>query len=167
MTGAVTGWVTLLFKQYSFGRKVKSICRQKNYELYKDGAFWWIGKNKSGKYNFTVKCGDESYCVKLVGVRSKRILFGFVNEQSYEIKDYTFAILHTMDGFDYEVKEKQPYQFSQKARRLIVMVPESTKVTVRSRERSMRAEIGSGDETPEGKFFFGEKFLNMLKETCI
>ncbi len=100
-------------------------------------------------------------------MRSKRILFGFVNEQSYEIKDYTFAILHTMDGFDYEVKEKQPYQFSQEARRLIVMVPESTKVTVRSRERSVRAEIGSGDETPEGKFFFGEKFLNMLKETCI
>ncbi len=164
MTGSITGWVRLLVKRYIFGVKLKRVCKKKGFVLKKNGILWWLGKNKSGKYNFTVICGDESYCVKLVGVRSKRILFGFVDENAYEIKDYTFAMVHTMDGFEYETKKKEPYQFEDGTKPCIVMVPDSVKVTVRSESaQSNRIEIGTHDKTPEGEFFFAEKFLEMLK----
>ena len=68
-----------------------------------------------------------------------------------------------MDSFEYEVKKKAPFQFEAGATPCIVMVPDSAKVTARNDARSGRFEIGSGDTTPEGTFFFGEKFLNILK----
>ena len=40
------------------------------------------------------------------------------------------------------------------------MVPDSVKVTVRS--VNSRVEIGTHDMTPEGEFFFSQKFLDML-----
>lgn len=163
MTGSITGWIKLFIKRYIFGLKVKRVCNKKGFTLRKNGSWWWLGKNKSGKYNFTVNCHNESYCVKLIGVRSKRILFGFVDRSTYEIKDYTFAMVHTMDGFDYELKKKEPYRFESRAKPCIVMVPDSVKVTVRSQgAQSRRTEIGSRDLTPEGEFFFAEKFLDML-----
>lgn len=167
MIGCPEGWLKLLVKRFAFGIKIKRICRQKGFELKKNGVFWWLGKNKSGKHNFNVKCGEKSYCVKLVGVRSKCILFGFLDEFFYEIKDYTFAMVQTMDGFKYELKKKEPFRFENGALPCIVMVPESAKVTVRNQTPYMRTEICSGDKAPEGKFFFGEKFLNMLEETCV
>lgn len=164
MTGSITGWVKLFVKRYIFGVKLKRVCKKRGFVLKKNGVLWWLGKNRSGKYNFTVICGDESYCVKLIGVRSKRILFGFVDENAYEIKDYTFAMVHSMDGFEYETKKKEPYQFEDGAKPCIVMVPDSVKVTVRSESaQSNRIEIGTHDKTPEGEFFFAEKFLEMLK----
>lgn len=163
MTGSVTGWIKLLIKRYVFGLKIKGICKKKGFKLNKNGTLWWLGKNKSGKYNFTIICGDESLCVKLIGVRSRRILFGFIDEFTYELKDYTFAMVHTMDGFQYETREKEPYIFENGAKPCIVMVPDSVKVTVRSQgARSKRTEIGSCDLTPEGEFFFAGKFLDML-----
>ena len=165
MTGGVTGWVKLLCKQYAFGVKIKSICKKKGFGLIKNGGFWWLGKNKKGNCNFTVSCGDESFCVKLIGVRSKRILFGFIDENHFEIKDYTFAILHTMDSFEYEVRNKEPYRFAARSVPCIVMVSESAKVTVRHPHSSnIRTEIGSGDTAPEGCFYFENDFLQMLKE---
>lgn len=74
-----------------------------------------------------------------------------------------FFLCAVMDSFEYEVKKKAPFQFEYGAVPCIVMVPESAKITVRNRESSVRTEIGSGDITPEGTFFFGEKFLNILK----
>ena len=163
MTGCPHGWVKSVFSRLAFSIKIKRVCRQKGFELKKNGALWWLGTNKSGKHNFTVISRGKSYCVKLVGVRSKRILFGFIDENYYETKDYTFALLHTMDSFEYEVKKKAPFQFEYGAVSCIVMVPHSAKITVRNRESSVRTEIGNGDTTPEGQFFFGEKFLNILK----
>lgn len=163
MTGSITGWFKLFAKRYAFGMKVKRVCKKKGFILKKNGVLWWLGKNKSGKYNFTITCGDESYCVKLVGVRSKCILFGFVDENAYEIKDYTFALPVSMDGFEYETKKKEPYRFEDGATPCIVMVPYSAKVTVRSESmQSKRIEIGTHDTTTEGEFFFAEKFLDML-----
>lgn len=172
MTGSVTGWLKLLAVRFAFGIKIKRICRKKGFKLNKNGALWWLGKNKSGKCNFTVICGGESYCVKLIGVRSKRILFGFINECFYEIKDYTFALAHTMDSFQYEVKRKEPYCFENKAKRCIVMLPSSVKVTVRRESVKLkqfetsfsRIEIGNRDMTPEGEFYFAEKFLEELSQ---
>ncbi len=164
MTGGITGWCKLVVMRYRFCAKVRRICKKKGFELKKNGTFWWLGKNKSGKSNFTVACGDKSYCVKLIGVRCKRILFGFIDKHSYEIKDYTFALAHTMDSFEYEVKKKEPYEFEEGSIPCIVMVPESVKVTVRSDTVQMkRVEIGSRDKTKEGEFFFADKFLDMLK----
>lgn len=165
MTGAVTGWVTMAVKRYLFCQRVKRLCKKKAFVLKKNGLLWWSGKNKSGKCNFTVICKDESYCVKLVGVRSKRILYGFIDENYYEIKDYTFALAHTMDSFEYVVKQKEPYRFEKKTKPCIVMIPDSVKVTVRSETAQMqRVEIGTHDKTPEGEFYFAEKFLSELKE---
>lgn len=165
MTGSITGWVKLFIKRYAFGVKIKQVCKKKGFELYKNGSFWWLGRNNSGKYNFTVKCYDENFCVKLVGVRSKRILYGFIDEYSYEIKDYTFALPHTMDSFDYVVKNKEPYQFMEETVPCIVMIPESVKVTIRNQNaQNNRMEIGSGDKVIEGSFFFGDKFLQLLNE---
>ncbi len=165
MTGSITGWGKLLVKRFVFGIKLKHVCKKKGFMLRKNGTLWWLGKNKNGNCNFTVDCGNESYCVKLVGVRSKQILFGFVDETTYEIKDYTFALPHTMDSFEYETKKKEPYRFEKDAIRCIVMVPDSVKVTVRSETAQLkRIEIGNRDKTPEGEFFFAKKFLNMLKE---
>ncbi len=165
MTGSVTGWVKLVVKRFAFGIKLKHVCKKKGFTLRKNGTLWWLGKNKNGNCNFTVDCGNESYCVKLVGVRSKRILFGFVDENSYEIKDYTFALPVTMDAFEYETRKKEPYRFEEGTMPCIVMLPGSVKVTVRSNTSQLnRIEIGSRDKTPEGEFFFAEKFLNMLKE---
>lgn len=164
MTGAVTGWVKLFFKRYNFKRKVSKICRNKGYSLEKNGFLWWLGKNKSGKCNFTVNCNESKYSVKLIGVRSKNILFGFIDETHYEIKDYTFALPHTMDSFEYTVKEKEPYNFDAGAKKCIVMIPESVKVTIRNRsEKRDRQEIGNRDIIPEGEFFSGKRFLDMLK----
>lgn len=124
-----------------------------------------MGTNKSGKHNFTVTCGDKHYGVKLIGVRNPAILYGFVDEQTYEIKDYTFALPHTMDGIPYVLKEKEPYRFPEGSIPCIVMVPYSTKVTVRNRtEQRDRQEIGGRDQSPEGAFFFGSSFLQMLNE---
>lgn len=149
MTGSVSGWVKLILRQFAFGVKIKRLCRGNGYELIKNGVFWWLGNNKKGKYNFTVNGGGESFCVKLVGVRSKIILFGFINEHSYEIKDYTFALLDTMDSFEYEVKAKEPFEFTALSVPCIVMVSESAKVTVRHpHSPSIRTEIGSGDTAP-------------------
>ncbi len=165
MTGAVTGWVKLFFKRYNFKRKVSKICRTKGYSLEKNGFLWWLGKNKSGKCNFTVSSNENKYSVKLIGVRSKNILFGFIDENFYEIKDYTFALPHTMDSFEYTVKKKEPYRFDIGAKPCLVMVPDSAKVTVRNRsEKKDRQEIGSHDFAPEGEFFTGEKFLVMLEK---
>lgn len=165
MTGSITGWVKLLVKQFAFSRRIKRVCKKKGFALKKNGDLWWLGKNKSGKYNFTVIRGNESYCVKLIGVRSKRILFGFINEESYEIKDYTFALPVSMDGFEYEAKKKEPYCFEMGAMPCIVMVPDSVKVTVRSQTvQAKRIEIGNCDMAPEGKFFYGERFLDILKK---
>ena len=164
MTGSITGWVKLFVKRYAFSVKIKRVCKKKGFVLKKNGILWWLSKNKSGKYNFTVICGDESYCVKLIGVRSKRILFGFIDKNSYEIKDYTFAMVYSMDGFDYEIKKKEPYRFEDDTKPCIVMVPDSVKVTVRSESaQSNRIEIGTHDMMPEGEFFSAEKFLQMLK----
>ncbi|MBR5278238.1 MAG: hypothetical protein IKU23_03120 [Clostridia bacterium] len=165
MTGSITGWIRLFIKRYSFGVKIKHICKKKGFILNKNGFLWWLGKNKSGKCNFTICCGNESYCVKLIGVRSKRILFGFVNKNTYEIKDYTFALPHTTFDFDYELKNKEPYRFDNGSTPCIVMVPNSVKVTVRSNDaQQTRIEIGSRDKTPEGEFFFADRFLTMLKD---
>lgn len=163
MIGCPACWAKLVVKRFLFCCKIKRICRQNGFELKKNGILWWLGTNKSGKHNFTVVCTEKSYCVKLVGVRSKSILFGFADKDFYEIKDYTFALFITMDGFVYEHRKKEPYQFEAGATPCIVMVPDSAKVTARNDARSGRFEIGSGDTTPEGTFFFGEKFLNILK----
>ncbi len=158
------GFPKLILKRFVFSVKLKRICKERGLKLCKNGVFWWTGRNKSGKYNFTVKSQNKSFCVKLVGVRSKRILFGFVDEKSYEIKDYTFALLHTMDSFVYELKEKEPYRFENDHIPVIVMIPESGKVTVRRKDRKNdRTEISSRDKTPEGEFYFGKDFLEMLK----
>lgn len=165
MTGAVTGWAKLFFKRYIFGIKLKRICNRKGYRLEKSGIWWWLGRNKSEKCNFLVDCGANRYSVKLVGVRSRKIYYGFINEHSYEIKDYTFALVHTMDSFEYAVKKKEPYKFDKDAAPCIVMIPDSVKVTVRNRnEQRDRQEIGSRESVPEGTFFFGENFLEFLEE---
>lgn len=152
----------LILKRFAFGVKIKRICKRKGYELCKNGMFWWSGSNKSGKYNFTLKRNNQSYCVKLVGVRSKKVLFGFVDENTYETKDYTFAILWTMDSFEYELKKKEAYIFEENSIPCIVMVPESNKVTVK--DKTARTETASGDKTKEGYFYFGKDFLKMIKE---
>ncbi len=162
MTGSITGWAGLFVKRLVFGMKINRICKKKGFMLKKKGFLWWLGRNKSGKCNFTVICGDESYCVKLVGVRSKRILYGFVDDNSYEIKDYTFALPVSMYGFEYKIKKKEPYQFEKGTIPCIVMIPHSVKVTMQC--QTHRIEIGNGDKIPEGEFFFAEKFLNMLKQ---
>lgn len=165
MTGAVTGWAKLVFKRFIFKTKVKRICRKKGFTLYKNGFWWWLGKNKSGKCNFLIDCGENRYSVKLLGVRSKNIYFGFIDKLNYEIKDYTFALPHTMDSFEYVIKKKEAYKFDKNATPCIVMVPNSVKVTVRKRsEQRDRQEIGSRDSVPEGCFFFGEKFLETLEK---
>lgn len=165
MTGGILGWVSLVAERFAFGVKLKRVCKKKGYCLCENGKFWWLGRNGSGKYNFTVKCGDESYCVKLIGVRKKVILFGFINETLYEIKDYTFAVLWTMNGIEYEYRSKQKYDFRQGAKPCIVMVPESAKVTIRvPKDIGGRVEIGSHDTTPEGTFYFGKEFLDMLEK---
>ena len=165
MTGNVTGWGKLLVKRFVFGIKLKHVCKKKGFMLRKNGTLWWLGKNKNGNCNFTVDCGNESYCVKLVGVRSKQILYGFIDKNSYEIKDYTFALPVTMDSFEYEVRKKELYRFEDGTIPCIVMIPNSVKVTVRSETAQLkRIEIGNSDRTPEGEFFFAEKFITMLKE---
>lgn len=115
MTGAPTGWIKLILKRYSFSVSLKRLCRKKGFRLEKKGFFWWLGKNKSGKHSFIVTCGEKRFCVKLIGVRNPAILFGFVNEYTYEIKDYTFALPNTMDGMNYVLKNKEPYRFTEGA----------------------------------------------------
>ena len=61
MTGGILGWVSLVAERFAFGVKLKRVCKKKGYCLCENGKFWWLGRNGSGKYNFTVKCGDESY----------------------------------------------------------------------------------------------------------
>ena len=163
MTGAPTGWIKLLCKRYAFSRRVKRICKAKNITIEPNGTLWWLGTNKSGKHNFTVTVGETRYSVKLVGVRNPAILFGFVDERTYEIKDYTFALPHTMDGIPYVLKAKEPYRFPHGTVPCIVMVPHSTKVTVRNRtEQRDRQEIGGRDQAPEGLFFYAKHFLQLL-----
>ncbi len=165
MFGAPTGWIKLICKRYAFAAGVRRACKNKGLLLSKNGTFWWLGTNKSGKHNFTVTCGDKCYAVKLVGVRNRAILFGFVSPTVYELKDYTFVLPNAMDSVTYTLKEKEPYRFPQGSVPCIVMVPDSAKVTVRRRtEQRDRQEIGSGDQTPEGTFFLAPKFLQMLKE---
>ena len=95
-------------------------------------------------------------------MRSKKILFGFVDENVYEIKDYTFALLWTMDGFEYELKKKEGYTFEENTVPAIVMVSESYKIT--EKNKTYRKEISSGDKTKEGYFYFGKDFLKIIKE---
>lgn len=167
MTGAILGWPRLFLKQFIFGSKIKRLCRKNGYLLHKNKLFWWVGKNSSSKYNFTIDCRNIRYCVKIIGVRSKRIYFGFVNKNNYEIRDLTFATVQTMDGFDYILRRKKPYEFEDGAFNCIVMVPESVKVTLRSRnEKKERLEIGSRDTVPEGEFFFGDKFIEFIKQNA-
>ena len=163
MTGCITGWPRLLIKRFIFSRRVTQICKKNGFSISKNGAFWWLGSTKSGKYSFTVYCGSVSYCVKLIGIRSRNILFGFVDKTHYEIKDYTFALPHTTFDFEYVLKKKEPYRFEKSAVPCIVMITESVKVTVRESSTVMRRiEIGSGDKTPEGEFYFARKFINLL-----
>ncbi len=162
MTGAIFGYPLLIIKYLVYGIKLKRLCKRKGHTLLRNCMFWWLGNNKSGKYNFTLKCNDKNYCVKLIGVRSKKILFGFVDQNTYETKDYTFAILWTMDGFEYELKKKEAYIFEENSIPCIVMVPESNKVTVK--DKTARTEIASGDKTKEGYFYFGKDFLKTIKE---
>ncbi len=162
MTGAILGYPVLIIKYLVYGIKIKRICKSKGHTLLRNGKFWWIGNNKSRKYNFTVKCKDKCYCIKLIGVRSKKILFGFVDENVYEIKDYTFALLWTMDGFEYELKKKEGYTFEENTVPAIVMVSESYKIT--EKNKTYRKEISSGDKTKEGYFYFGKDFLKIIKE---
>ena len=165
MFGAPTGWIGLILKRARFAARVKRICKKKKFPLEKNGFFWWLGKNKSEKHNFTVICGEERYSVKLIGVRNPAILFGFVNETTYEIKDYTFVLPNAMDSVNYTLKAKDPYRFPEETHPCIVMVPHSVKVTLREHnERKQRKEIGSHDKAPEGEFFFGENFLQFLKD---
>lgn len=165
MTGAVTGWARLFCKRAVFAFKIKRICKEKGFVLKSKGLFWWLGRNKSEKCNFTIDCGERRFCVKIIGVRSKRILFGFIDENHYEIKDYTFALAHTMDSFNYETRSKEPYRFDEGTVHCIVMLPDSAKVTIRKRsEQKDRQEIGSRDIVPEGEFFFGKNFIEMIKE---
>ncbi len=165
MFGAPTGWIKLICKRYAFAVGVRRACKSKGFTLEKNGVFWWLGTNKSDKHNFTITCGDTHYSVKLVGVRNPAILFGFVDEHTYEIKDYTFALPHTMDGIPYVLKKKEPYRFPEDSIPCIVMVPHGTKVTIRNRtEQRDRQEIGGRDQSPEGTFFFGQNFLQFLKD---
>ncbi|MBR6563251.1 MAG: hypothetical protein IKK70_04865 [Clostridia bacterium] len=136
--------------------------------MKKNGFLWWTGRNKSKSWNFTITTPNESLCVKMIGVRSKRILYGFVDEERYEIKDYTFALAHTMDSFEYVLKPKERYVFEENATPCIVMIPESVKVTVRSStSQRSRSEIGNNDQTPEGRFYLSDKFIAMLKENTV
>jgi len=121
----------LILKRARFAVRVKRICKKKNLPFEKNGFFWWLGKNKSGKHSFTVTCGEERYSVKLIGVRNPAILFGFVNETTYEIKDYTFVLPNAMDSVNYVLKAKEPYRFPEGTHPCIVMVPHSVKVTLR------------------------------------
>lgn len=164
MTGAPTGWIKLICKRLAFAVKVRRICKQKGFALETHRKLWWLGKNKRGKINFTIHCKEKRYSVKLIGVRNPAILYGFVDERRYEIKDYTFAIVSTMDGMEYVAKPKETYCFPADTHPCIVMVPHSVKVTLREHnERKARMEIGPGDMTPEGEFFFGASFLEFLK----
>ena len=165
MTGAPLGWLSLLVKRAVFGLKIKRVCKMNEFVLDKKRLFWWTGRNNSKDYNFSVKTKDKIYCIKILGVRSKRILYGFVDENRYEIKDYTFALVNTMDSFEYVIKSKKPYEFESNSINCIIMLPESVKVTVRDNSsQKRRVEIGNGDPTPEGIFYTAEKFLSVLKE---
>ena len=164
MTGAPTGWIKLICKRLAYAVKVRRICKQKGFTLETHRKLWWLGTNKNGKINFTIHCKEKRYSVKLIGVRNPAILYGFIDERQYEIKDYTFAIVSTMDGMEYAAKTKEPYCFPADTHPCIVMVPHSVKVTLREHnERKARTEIGARDMTPEGEFFFSTNFLDFLK----
>ena len=166
MTGCITGWPRLFIKRFVFSRRVILICRKNCYKLEKNGAFWWIGKTKSANHSFSIDCGGKKYCVKLIGIRSRNILFGFIDRERYEIKDYTFAIPSTTFGIEYSQKKKEAYSFDDDAVPCIVMVGNSVKVTVRENTNTMaRTEISSNDQTPEGLFFFASDFLNFIKKS--
>ena len=88
-----------------------------------------------------------------------------MNETIYEIKDFTFVLPNAMDSVNYTLKAKEPYRFPEGTHPCIVMAPHSVKVTLREHnERKQRQEIGSHDQAPEGEFFFGENFLQFLKD---
>lgn len=53
--------------------------------------------------------------------------------------------------------------FEDGAERCIVMAGKSAGITVRT--ENGRQEIGDYDIVPEGRFFFGDRFLEYLKET--
>lgn len=163
MTGAIFGWFKIPIKRIKFALKLKRICRRKGFTLETEGFFWMFGSNGNGKCNFTVKTEKERLQVKLVGVRSRRVYFGFVDGERYEIRDMTFADIANMNGIRYEYRSKSPYRFEEGAKPFIVMTPISNIVTARLCN-GKRREIGNGDHIPEGRFYFSRGFLALLEE---
>lgn len=163
MFGCLFGFPRLYFKRILFMIKLSDICRQKGLHLRKNKGILRGIKNSGEDYDFTVDSKTASYCVKIIGIRSRQIYFGFVNEESYEIRDLTFALPCSMDGLKYELRRKAPYRFEDGAERCIVMVGKSVRITARS--ENGRREIANSDIVPEGRFFFGAGFLEFLKES--
>ncbi len=163
MFGAPLGILKFPIKRIKFGIKLRWICFRKGFRFKKCRWLWLCGGNGSRKCNFIVDTGRERLQVKLIGVRSRRVFFGFINEQNYENRDLTFADTRSWVLIPYDMKMKKPYAFEEGTKHFIVMTPISNVVTVRENNYG-RVQIGNGDIVPEGKFYFARAFLKMLKE---
>ncbi len=163
----------LLYKRLAFINRLKQVCKSCRYQLIPTHHFWWLGWTRGINSDFHVVTQDTIYSVKLIGSVSKRILFNFVDESNYSVRNLIFQFSVAAADVPYDAKKKAPYQFDYKlpneciTKRMmpvIVMNPVSSIVSV-STNSEKRKQVENGDYVNEGYFFTGTGFLEKLHES--
>lgn len=159
----------ILFKRVSFAARMKKACRESGYGFSPTHAFWLIGWTRGKKCDFYIEKPEGIYAVKLIGAVSRTVLFNYINEGHYAVRDLTFHTRYVSMGIPYKAKSKSKYDFIgalPKAWRVkeiipaIVMVPVSCFVTC-SHGGEMKP-ISDGDKIAEGTFYTGSGFIKEI-----
>lgn len=163
----------LLYKRLVFVVRLKSVCKSHGYQLIPTHRFWWLGWTRGIISDFHVVTQDTVYSVKLIGTISKRILFNFVDETNYSVRNLMFQFSAAAYHVPYDPKKKKPYQFNyelpdecitQKMIPVILMNPVSSIVSFSTFE-AQRKRVENGDYVNEGYFFSSSGFLDQLCES--
>ena len=163
----------LLYKRLALVIRLKSVCKSHGYQFIPTHHFWWLGWTRGLNSDFHVVTQDTVYSVKLIGTVSKRILFNFVDETNYSVRNLMFQFSAAAYHVPYKPKKKKPYQFNyelpdecitKKMIPVILMNPVSSIVSF-SAFGAKRKLVENGDYVNEGYFFSGSGFLDRLCES--
>ena len=126
-------YIRCFFKRLNCVRKIKKICRRKEYKIHTTHPLWFLGNKHSKKCDLYIETVNEVFAIKLFGMPRRRTVLVFKGNGEYFIRSfiafapYGSAIRYPIDSkpkllslFDFRYKYKHSWEIKTPRRILLV-----------------------------------------------
>ena len=158
--------VRLYFKRLKFVLKLKSVCNDCGYKIYKRNVFsFFNGKKIHKKCDLIIETTTDVFVIKLFGVLKKKKSLRIIDENTYCLRLTDFRNRHSDSikrklyiDFDYS-KINADISKDKNIRKILLLNPSPRDVLVGDYDN-----FCDGDRVFDFYFFSSHKFLNKLKK---